>query len=283
MAASPSSLLGGADSWASDESPTTHRRLLTVNEELDGWTRRMHQQNIDDTITAGGSDNLAVSPVIAKPADGHRRSLRHAATHDDGSASSSAVSKRRLDWRNSHRNYRSAPTAAVSRDSYALNYDSRRALRSYHQRSIEAASAYPTALPNRRVLHRRGGSMREPPTDSLDTFRSSFTAAVVELTSTGNCLASTGVAQQQHPRCQMMASPATKRWRCHTVDCPCSNNVTASAVKKDMILLDDPLTVHRHSFPSSGDLISPSSSNRRRNYHQHRSEDHQRYIFHSHK
>lgn len=279
MATSPSSILGGADSWASDESPTTHRGLLTVNEELDGWSRRIHQQSVEESVTAGTNDSLSVSPVVSKSTESHRRSLRHAATHDDGSANSSAVSKRRLDWRNSHRNYRSAPTAAASRDSYALNYDTRRALRNYHQRSIEAASAYPAASANRRVLHKRGGSMREPLTDSLDASRSSSTAAVVELTSTGNCLASTGVAQQQHPRCQMMASPATKRWRCHTVDCPCSNNVTASAVNKDLILVDGSLTAHRHSFPSSGDLLaspSSSSSNRRRNYQQHRSEDQHR-------
>ncbi|XP_057365663.1 uncharacterized protein LOC130686563 [Daphnia carinata] len=276
MATSPSSILGGADSWASDESP--RRGLLTVNEELDGWSRRM--QGAEESAAAGTNDSLSVSPVASKSTEGHRRSLRHAATHDDGSANSSAVSKRRLDWRNSHRNYRSAPTAAASRDSYALNYDTRRALRNYHQRSIEATSAYPAAPANRRVLHKRGGSMREPLTDSLDASRSSSTAAFVELTSTGSCLASTGVAQQQHPRCQMMASPATKRWRCHTVDCPCSNNVTASsAVNKDLILVDGSLTVHRHSFPSSGDLLaspSSSSSSRRRNYQQHRSEDQHR-------
>ncbi|XP_045035024.1 uncharacterized protein LOC116930310 isoform X2 [Daphnia magna] len=279
MATSPSSIMGGADSWASDESPTTHRGLLTVNEELDGWSRRIHQQSVEESVTAGTNDSLSVSPVVSKSTESHRRSLRHAATHDDGSANSSAVSKRRLDWRNSHRNYRSAPTAAASRDSYALNYDTRRALRNYHQRSIEAASAYPATPANRRVLHKRGGSMREPLTDSLDASRSSSTAAVVELTSAGSCLASTGVAQQQHPRCQMMASPATKRWRCHTVDCPCSNNVTASAVNKDLILVDGSLTAHRHSFPSSGDLLaspSSSSSNRRRNYQQHRSEDQHR-------
>jgi hypothetical protein len=281
MTASPSSILGGADSWVSDESPTTHRGgLLTVSEERDDWTRREYQQSVDNSIVTGDDDNTpAVSPVIAVPADiSRRRSLRHAATHDDGSATSSTVSKRRLDWRNSHRNYRSAPTAAASRDSYALNYDTRRALRDYHQRSIEAGSVYSSPLSNRRVLHKRGGSMRETLTaDGLDASSSSSSTAT-ELA--GNSLPSTSLVQQQpqHSRCQMMASPATKRWRCHTVDCPCSNNVTASPVNKDLILHDGALSIHRHSFPSSGELSSPSSSNRRRHYHQYRSEDQNKYF-----
>jgi hypothetical protein len=134
---------------------------------------------------------------------------------------------------------------------------------------------YSSAHSNRRVLHKRGGSMRETLTDGLEA-SSSGSSMTVELA--GNSLPSTSIAQQPHSRCQMMASPATKRWRCHTVDCPCSNNVTASPVNKDLIMLDGALTIHRHSFPSSEVLSSPSSSNRRRHYHQHRSEDQHKYF-----
>lgn len=264
MAASPSSILGGADSWASDESSTAHRTLPTIKAEVDNWTRRIHQQTIDNC----GESSGRISPVSAAPAaaGSNRRSLRHAASHpssrEDGSpASSSAVSKKRLDWRNSHRNYRSAPTTAASRDSYALHYESRRALRDYHQHSIEAVSVYTAAISNRRMLPKRGGSMRETIVSSQD---SSSSAAAVELTGTATCIPPTIVAQQ---RCQMMASPATKRWRCHTVDCPCSNNVTALS-HKDRIL--EGALAHRHSFPSSDDLASPSSYHRR---HYHRDDD----------
>ena len=272
---SPSSLLGGADSWASDESSTAHRNA-------ESWTRHHvhHHQQQQQTMadnSGGSGDEVHVSPVSVLLPAGNRRSLRHAASHpssyDDGSSASSAVSKRRLDWRNSHRNYRSAPTTAVSRDnSYALNYETRRALRDYHQHSIEASSVYQAAVANRRMLPKRGGSMRETALASSQDASSvaSSITTTAELTNAGNCIPGPTVA-----RCQMMASPATKRWRCHTVDCPCSNNVTA--INKDL-MMEGALTAHRHSFPSSGELASSpasSSSSNRRHYHHQRSEDQQ--------
>lgn len=259
MTTSPSSILGGADSWASDDSSTAHGGLLTIKAEVDSWTRQSGGPVSSDLVQTSGSN---------------RRSLRHAASHpssrEEGSSpgSPSALSKKRLDWRNSHRNYRSAPTTAASRDSYALHYETRRALRDYHPHSIEASSAYQTALSSRRMLPKRGGSMRETMATSQDV-----STVSEELSGPGSCIPGTTVAQQ---RCQMMASPATKRWRCHTVDCPCSNNVTA--INKDR-MLDCPLAVHRHSFPSSDELASPSTSHRR---HYQRNDDlrsHFGYIF----
>lgn len=279
MAASPSSILGGADSWASDESSTAHRTMMTIKAEVDSWTRRVHQQTgIDNSgensVVGVGGGGTAVLAPLAGGGNSNRRSLRHAASHPshshDGSCSSSggppsSVSKRRLDWRNSHRNYRSAPTTTASRDAYVVHYESqqqRRAVRGssdYPQHSIEVASIYPPAVANRRMLPKRGGSMRETIGASQDVLllssscSSSIAVAVVD---GGGGLPQPSVAQQ---RCQMMASPATKRWRCHTVDCPCSNNVSASClVGQDRILDAHLVSSHRHSYPSSEELTSPS-------------------------
>ena len=46
---------------------------------------------------------------------------------------------------------------------------------------------------------------------------------------------------QKSLRCRLSPhqSRSNKRWRCHTVDCPCSLTMDSSA-----------LVIHRHSFPS---------------------------------
>ena len=116
-----------------------------------------------------------------------RKALRHAASHPSTrDATDALVSKRRLDWRNSHRNYRSTP-ASASRE-HAVTYDARRSLRDHL--AVESPppppspapdSAYPPSVgrsvvlspslerndadicyDHRRILPRRGGSMREP-------------------------------------------------------------------------------------------------------------------------
>jgi len=114
--------------------------------------------------------------------------LHHAASHPSTrDATDALVNKRRLDWRNSHRNYRSTP-ASASRD-LAVTYEARRALRDHL--TIESPPPPPSPAPSssyspsvgrsigflpalepgdadigcvsqRRILPRRGGSMREP-------------------------------------------------------------------------------------------------------------------------
>ena len=241
------------DSWrSSDESP--HDARLSVRQE--DWTSRR-----DDSCTES-ADN--------QPAR-HKRSLRHAASHPSardaptGDAVSS-VSRRRLEWRNSHRNYRSTPTTSASREAYnsALNYETRRALRDYHQQQFQQQPSFDaTAYAGRRMLPKRGGSMREGHSPCKEAISANDPSG-----GSNPALSSSG-----HIRCQMITSPATKRWRCHTLDCPCSHNVSAPAVPQD--LMDGAALVHRHSFPSSGDVSGAQSSaqSQRAHYHQHHRDD----------
>lgn len=258
---SPTSLGGAPDSWRSSDDSAHDARLAVRQED---WTSR--RGNLLDDSGAETADNEPVS-------NRHKRSLRHAASHPSardapaGDASSS-VSRRRLEWRNSHRNYRSTPTTSASREAYnaALNYESRRALRDYHQQHLHQQPSLDCgAYAGRRMLPKRGGSMREGHSPCQD--------AVATRDPNGG--SNPALSSSGHVRCQMITSPATKRWRCHTLDCPCSNNVSAPAVPQELV--DGAALAHRHSFPSSGDVSGGQSGagaqSQRHHYHQHHRDD----------
>ena len=128
------------------------------------------------------------------------KALRHAASHPSTrDATDALVNKRRLEWRNSHRNYRSTPTSA-SRE-HTVTYEARRALRDHltiespppspapsssYSPSVGRSVILPSPLEHndvdigcvqRRALPRRGGSMREPisPKDEFSESHVPFT------------------------------------------------------------------------------------------------------------
>lgn len=276
VSASPTSLGGGPESWRSSDESALDARLSVRPEVLDTcWTPRRNLHPADEQPDDSGAETAGNQPASSGPGASssgrHKRSLQHAASHPsarDYSAgdASSSVSRRRLEWRNSHRNYRSTPTTSASRDAHhsALNYETRRALRDYQQQHLHQQPSFESgAYAGRRVLPKRGGSMREANSSGKG--------------GSGVCSADPSGVSGSNPvlsstsgliRCQMITSPATKRWRCHTVDCPCSNNVSASAVPQD--LMDSSAVVHRHSFPSSGDVSVGQSSGHGQRHHHHR-------------
>ena len=120
----------------------------------------------------GGDQEMAV-----------RKGLRHAASHPAPRDPESLVNKRRLDWRNSHRSYRSTPGSTASRDAnQGVTYEARRALRDHTTPESPPLptptapySCYGRSIPHppsdrmdagdangsRRILPKRGGSTRE--------------------------------------------------------------------------------------------------------------------------
>lgn len=166
-----------------------------------------------------------------------KKSLRHASSHPTASSQDpSMVSKRRSDWRNSHRNYRSTPTSTASKEAAAVSYDARRALRD-QQQPPPHSNMESGVNPSRRILPKRAGSMKEPPVGSSSSHRSSNPAR--------------------------MQSPSSKRWRCYsTVDYdPCS----ASSRSSSVVMMETALSGHRHSFPAGG--VDPSGSNPSRHHY----------------
>lgn len=171
-----------------------------------------------------------------KSSSASRKGLRHATSDPsarvDGSHPQS-LAKRRLDWRNSHHNYRSAPTTAGSREAQLISYEARRALRdpnlySSHQNQQPSGASYrPTHLPKRCESMREAGDNADSP-------------MIIPL--------------QQQFRCRQSIphqSPLNKRWRCQTIDCPCGGGSTQPIASQSKALLDEILAPHRHSFPCS--------------------------------
>ena len=185
-----------------------------------------------------------------KSSSAGRKGLRHAASDPsarigiEGSFSAS-LAKRRMDWRNSHHNYRSAPTTAGSREAQLISYEARRALRDpvpsnqnqqllqQQQQRHQSLTGVGVANGNRRGQHlylpKRCESMREAGDGAEKAIR-----------------------LQQRFRCRYSPhqSPSTKRWRCHTVDCPCGEE-SNHPVTQSKALLEEILAPHRHSFPCS--------------------------------
>ena len=168
----------------------------------------------------------------------NKKNLRHAASHPTASSQdpNAPVNKRRSDWRNSHKNYRSTPTSAsaASRDAAAAHsvafYEARRALRD--QPLLDNNGGGRRIPPNK-----RGGSMKEP------------IPAHQRLNNSNN------------PRLQ----PANKRWRCYsTVDYDPSftpapggqafgHYKAVTTMSKDLFMMEtNALSGHRHSFPIMG-------------------------------
>lgn len=168
------------------------------------------------------------------------------------------MSKRRSDWRNSHRNYRSTPTSTTaSRDAHNVNvlvtYEARRALRDPGPSSTPTAdlsgSSYcgsPStgSSSTRRLLPKRAGSMRENPGEHL-----------------------------QQRSAGLRNSPSNKRWRCNTVDYPSSPgpliNNPAGIISKEMLIMESEssLSCQRHSFPNSGDQPAIHQSRHQQSQH----------------
>ena len=185
-----------------------------------------------------------------KSSSAGRKGLRHAASDPsarigiEGSLSAS-LAKRRMDWRNSHHNYRSAPTTAGSREAQLISYDARRALRD------PVASHQNHQLVQQQQQHRHqsltggvsNGNRRGQPLHLPKRCESMREAGDG---------AEKAISLQQRFRCRYSPnqSPSTKRWRCHTVDCPCGEE-SNHPLTQNKTLLDEILAPHRHSFPCS--------------------------------
>lgn len=75
---------------------------------------------------------------------------------------------------------------------------------------------------------------------------------------------------QKALRCRLSSrlSRSNKRWRCHTVDCPCTLAMERSA-----------LVIHRHSFPSEDDHNQKNQEHQKTNQPVHQCQT--EYSFHS--
>lgn len=208
--------------------------MLPINNDIDSWSTRRSlsaQSSVGYRIRSNPINNAAISSKSTSSSSTtmasscevtFKRSLRHAASHPE-----SSVSKRRLDWRNSHRNYRSTPNSSGSRTkTNPVSYEARTALRDYlsveQQRSPSSRSStlrqsdrsLELEPANRKFVLTKAGSMREYECKK----------------------------EERHHR----DSPTMKRWRCHTVDCDCSLPVKE---------LQSNLTIHRHSFPTDENKV----------------------------
>ena len=249
------------DSWPSASGGSVESRDLPILsggcavDREDSWnTRHSLSPSQSGSTYSRTRKSSAEAPVIAVPAAEScqvscKRNLRHAASHPSTRDPDSSVSKRRMDWRNSHRNFRSTPNSTASRESQSVTYEARRALRDYltvehHSPAPASGRSQPPPLrrsptdrseveppaASQRMQPKRGGSMREYISDRTSGCQSQTCQPF--RWSKVNSFPANPLPSRESPSC--------KRWRCHTVDCPC-----ALPAKE----FESALTVHRHSFP----------------------------------